>query len=80
VTRKRIYTRINTAAIYFKRSVIFLNVTSAEPYKIRQKELSDLIRDLDLLKNKTAVFRTSTVESSGRHCESDSISLPPKRF
>jgi hypothetical protein len=30
----------------------FLNVTSAEPHKITQKELSDLIRDLELSKNK----------------------------
>jgi hypothetical protein len=50
----------------------FLNVTSAEPHKITQKELSDLIRDLELSKNKAELL------SSGRHC--DSISFPPKAF
>jgi hypothetical protein len=54
----------------------FLNVTSAEPHKTTQKELSDLIRDLhiELSKNKAELL------SSGRHCESDKISLPPKIF
>jgi hypothetical protein len=55
-------------------SEFFLNVTSAEPHKITQKELSDLIRHLELSKNKAELL------SSERHCESDSISLPPKRF
>jgi hypothetical protein len=53
---------------------LFLNVTSDEPHKIKRKELSDLIRDLELSMNKEELL------SSGRHCESDSISLPPKRF
>jgi hypothetical protein len=52
----------------------FLNATSAEPHKITQKELSDLTRDLELSKNKAELL------SSGRHCENDSISLPPKIF
>jgi hypothetical protein len=52
----------------------FLNVTSDEPQKITQAELSDLIRYLELSKNKAELL------SSGRHCESDSISLPPKIF
>lgn len=30
----------------------FLNITFAEPHKIMQKEISDLIRDLQLSKNK----------------------------
>ena len=34
----------------------FLNVTSAEPYNIVQKELSDLVRDLQLSKNKTELL------------------------
>jgi hypothetical protein len=34
----------------------FLNVTSAEPHKITQNELSDLIRDLQLLKNKAELL------------------------
>jgi hypothetical protein len=51
----------------------FLNITSAEPHRSRRK-LSDLIRDLELLKNEAELL------SSGRHCESGSISLPPKRF
>jgi hypothetical protein len=51
----------------------FLNVT-AEPHKITQKELSELIRDLELSKNKAELL------SSGRHCDSDSILLLPKRF
>jgi hypothetical protein len=51
-----------------------LNVTSAEPHKITQKELSDLIRDLELSKNKAELL------SSGRHCESDSILLLSKTF
>jgi hypothetical protein len=29
--------RRNTAAIYYKKSGIFLNITSAEPHKIMQK-------------------------------------------
>jgi hypothetical protein len=52
----------------------FLNVTSAEPQKITQKELSDLVRNLGLSKNKAELL------SSGRHCENDSISLQSKRF
>ena len=52
----------------------FLNVTSDQPQKITQKELSDLIRDLELSKNKAELL------SSGRHCESDSILLLSKTF
>jgi hypothetical protein len=52
----------------------FLNVTSAETHKITQKELSDLIRDLELSKNKAELL------SAGQYCESDSISLPSKIF
>jgi hypothetical protein len=52
----------------------FLNVTSAEPHKVTQEELSDFFRDLELSNNNAELL------SSGRHCESDSISLPPKRF
>jgi hypothetical protein len=34
----------------------FLNATSDEPHKIMQKELSDLIRDVELSKNKPEVL------------------------
>jgi hypothetical protein len=34
----------------------FLNVTSAEPHKITKKELPDLIRDLELSKNKAELL------------------------
>jgi hypothetical protein len=34
----------------------FLNVTSAEPHNITQKELFDLIRDLELSKNKAELL------------------------
>jgi hypothetical protein len=34
----------------------FLNVTSAEPHNIAQKELSDLIRGLQLSNNKTELL------------------------
>jgi hypothetical protein len=34
----------------------FLNMTFAEPHKIMQKELSDLIGDLELLKNKAELL------------------------
>jgi hypothetical protein len=50
----------------------FLNATSAEPHMITQIELSDLIRDLELSRNKAELL------SSEQHCESDSISLPKK--
>jgi hypothetical protein len=52
----------------------FLNVTFDEPHNITQKQLSDLIRDLELSKNKAELL------SSGQHCESGNISLLPKRF
>jgi hypothetical protein len=34
----------------------FVNATSAEPRKIMQKKLSDLIRDLELSKNKAELL------------------------
>jgi hypothetical protein len=34
----------------------FLNVISAEPHNITQKELSDLIRDTELSKNKAELL------------------------
>jgi hypothetical protein len=52
----------------------FLNVTFDEPHKVTQKQLSGLIRDLELSKKKAELL------SSGQHCESGSISLPPKKF
>jgi hypothetical protein len=51
-----------------------LNITFTEPHKITQKEFFEFISDLELSKNKAELL------TSGRHCESDSISLPPKRF
>jgi hypothetical protein len=48
-------------------------------YTEPQTEISDLIRDLKLLKIKQNCYcQDSTVESSERHCESNSISLLPK--
>ena len=74
------YTWRNTTAINLKRSGIFLNITSVEPHKIIQKELFDLIRGLELSKNKTAVvFKMWTVESSGWHCERGSILFPRRK-
>jgi hypothetical protein len=35
---------------------LFLNITSAEPHKITQKEFSDLTRDLELSKNKAQLL------------------------
>jgi hypothetical protein len=48
----------------------------AEP----QTDLSDLIRDLKMLKNRavTVTIKTSTLESSEQHCKSNRISPPPK--
>jgi hypothetical protein len=39
-------------------SELFLNVTSVEPQKITQKELSDAIRDIELSKNKGELLST----------------------
>jgi len=48
-------------------------------YTEPQTDISDLIRDLKMLKNKADCYhQDSTVESYERHCESDSISLLPK--
>jgi hypothetical protein len=47
----------------------FLNVISAEPHKITQKELSDLIRDLELLKNKAELLYSMKVTAFRSHQE-----------
>jgi hypothetical protein len=52
----------------------FLNVNFPEPHKITHKELPGIITDLQLSKNEVELL------SSGPHCESESISLPPKGF
>jgi hypothetical protein len=52
-----------SAAIYFQISEIFPKVTPAEPHKVRQKELSDFNRDLELSKNKAEPLFLNTSNS-----------------
>jgi hypothetical protein len=65
------YTRTNAIAIYLKKSGIF---PERNLCRITQDQLSDLIRDLELSKNKAKLL------TSERQCESASISLPLNRF
>jgi hypothetical protein len=56
-------------------------MTSAESHNSMQKEISDLIRDLELSKNKAEPLSSRLQQwNLLDDTESDSISLPPKRF